>query len=127
LYSIGRESMKSLEPKINPGLYKDRVDHPAEIVYEMTTHQHDLPFEIAIADVQQSDPHFHKVTMETYTVVQGDLEVRLDAESHLLHPGDVIRIAPSVIHSAKSLRDTPARITVTTIPAFSMNDYCPAD
>jgi mannose-6-phosphate isomerase-like protein (cupin superfamily) len=118
--------MKALETNINPRLYKDRVDNPAEIVYEMTTYQNDLPFGIAIADIQQSEPHYHKVTMETYTVVQGDLDVRLGAESHTLHPGDVIKIAPGVIHSSRSLSETPARITVTTIPAFSEDDYYPA-
>jgi len=119
--------MKALEPNINPALYQDKVDNRAEIVYEMTTHQKDLPFGIAIADIQQSEPHYHKVTMETYTVVQGDLEVRLGAESHILHPGDVIKIPLGVIHSARSLRDTPARIIVIAIPAFSMEDYYPAD
>ena len=52
--------------------------NPAEIVYEVTTIKSGLPFGIAIADIQQSEPHYHEVTIETYTVVQGDLEVSLD-------------------------------------------------
>jgi mannose-6-phosphate isomerase-like protein (cupin superfamily) len=115
--------MKELEPHINPSLYQDRVVNPEEIVYELSTHQNGLPFGIAIADIRQSEPHCHKVTMETYTVVQGDLEVIMNTESHILPPGDVIKISPGTIHSAKSLSETPSRITVTTIPAFSKDDY----
>jgi quercetin dioxygenase-like cupin family protein len=117
--------MKELEPNINPSLYINMKANPAEIVYEITTNKNGLPFGIAIADIQQSEPHYHNVTIETYTVVQGNLEVRLNTESYILHPGDVIKILPGVTHSAKSLGETPARITITTIPEFSQNDYYP--
>ena len=115
--------MKELEPTIEQSLYQNRKDFPAETVYEITTQANALPFGIAIADIQQSQPHFHKVTAETYTIVQGDLEVSLDSEQHVLHPGDVIKISPGIVHSARSLDGTPARITVTTIPEFSPEDY----
>jgi quercetin dioxygenase-like cupin family protein len=116
-------NMKELEPTIGQSLYQKRKAREAEIVYEITTQQSGLPFGIAIADIQQSEAHFHKVTLETYTVVQGDLEVSLDGERRVLHPGDVIKIPLGVVHSARSLDETPARITVTTIPEFTSKDY----
>jgi mannose-6-phosphate isomerase-like protein (cupin superfamily) len=97
--------MKEIEPRIDQSLYQNRKVNPAEIVYEITTYKNGLPFGIAIADIQQSEPHFHKITMEIYSVVQGNLEVRLSSERHVLHTGDVIKISPGVIHSAKSLGD----------------------
>jgi quercetin dioxygenase-like cupin family protein len=115
--------VKEREPTIDQSLHQNRKARAAEIVYEITTQQSGLPFGIAIADIQQSEPHFHKVTLETYTLVQGDLEVSLDGERHVLHPGDVIKIPLGVVHSARSLDKTPARITVTTIPEFSQEDY----
>ena len=115
--------MEELEPTIGEDLYQNKKARAAEIVYEVTTQQSSLPFGIAIADIQQSEAHFHKVTWETYTVVQGNLEVYLDGERHVLHPGDVIKIPLWVVHFAKSLDETPARITVTTIPEFSPEDY----
>ncbi len=117
--------MKDLEPIIDPRLYQNRKDFPAEVVYEITTKKNGLPFGIAVADIQQSQPHFHKHTIETYTVVQGDIEVTLGTEQRILHVGDAIQILPGVIHSARSLGETPARITVTTIPEFSPDDYLP--
>jgi mannose-6-phosphate isomerase-like protein (cupin superfamily) len=115
--------MKELKPTIDQSRYQNRKARKAEIVYEVTTQQNSLPFGVAIADIQESEAHFHKVTMETYTVVQGDLEVSLDGERQALHPGDVVKIPLGVVHSARSLDETPARITVTTIPEFSPEDY----
>ncbi len=117
--------MKGLEPTIDPCLYQNRKDFPAEVVYEITTKKNGLPFGIAVADIQQSQPHFHKHTIETYTLVQGDIEVILGTERRKLHVGEVLQIPPGKIHSARSLGETPARITVTTIPEFSPDDYYP--
>jgi len=117
------EQMQELEPRIDEKLYQNKKVFEAEIVYEVTTQANGLPFGIAIADIRQSVPHFHKHTTETYTVVQGDLEVRLDGEKYRLDPGDVIKISPGVIHSARSLGGAPARITVTCIPEWSQEDH----
>jgi mannose-6-phosphate isomerase-like protein (cupin superfamily) len=117
--------MEELLPIIDESLYQNKKVFPAEIVYEITTLKNGLPFGIAIADILQSTPHFHKLTYETYTVVQGELEVSLGEEKHVLMPGDAIEIPLNVVHSARSLGNSPARITVTTIPEFSPEDYYP--
>jgi mannose-6-phosphate isomerase-like protein (cupin superfamily) len=117
---------EDLEPTIDPRLYQNRKSFTAEVVYELTTARDGLPFGIAIADIEQSQPHVHRVTTETYTVVQGSIELALDDERLALHVGDVALIRPGVIHSARSIGDGhAARITVTTIPEFSPDDYVP--
>jgi mannose-6-phosphate isomerase-like protein (cupin superfamily) len=116
--------MRNLEPTIDPRLYQNRKAFEAETVYEVTTARDGLPFGIAIADIEQSQPHVHRVTTETYTVVQGSIELALDDERIALHVGEVALIRPGVVHSARSIGDDhPARITVTTIPEFSPDDY----
>ena len=118
--------MKDLEPTIDPRLYQNKKTFPAETVYEVTTARDGLPFGIAIADIEQSQPHVHRVTTETYTVVQGSIELALDDERIALYVGDVAVIRPGVVHSARSLAEgQAARITVTTIPEFSPDDYFP--
>ena len=119
--------MKDLDPTIDQTLYQNRKDFPTAVVYEVTTQENALPFGIAMADIREVEPHFHKVTVEIYIVVQGNLEVSLNSERHILRPGDMIKILPHVIHAARSLDETPARITVTTIPEFSQEDYYPAE
>ena len=53
--------MKDLDPTINPRLYQNRKSFAAERVYELTTARDGLPFGIAIADIEQSQPHVHRV------------------------------------------------------------------
>jgi mannose-6-phosphate isomerase-like protein (cupin superfamily) len=118
--------MKDLDPTIDPRLYQNRKAFEAETVYEVTTARDGLPFGIAIADIEQSQLHVHRLTTETYTVVQGSIELALDDERIALHVGDVAVIRPGVVHSARSIGDDhAARITVTTIPEFSPDDYFP--
>lgn len=115
--------MLELEEVIDATLYQNKKVFPTEIVYEVTTRKNKLPFGIAIADILQSIPHYHRVTHETYTVVQGELEVTLGVDKHLLRVGDVITIPPGAVHSARSTGSQPARITVTTIPEWSPEDH----
>lgn len=115
--------MERLSPSIPSYLIRNEKNFPSETVYEVTTQETGLLFGIAIADIKQSASHYHKETIETYTVVQGDLEVTLDGGRHLLHPGDVIRIQPGVVHSARSFSDKPARLVVICVPEFSVDDY----
>jgi mannose-6-phosphate isomerase-like protein (cupin superfamily) len=118
--------MRNLQPNIDPRLFQNKKSFAAETVYEVTTARDGLPFGIAIADIEQSRPHVHRLTTETYTVVQGSIELALDDERIALHVGDVAVIRPGVVHSARSIGDgQPARITVTTIPEFSPDDYFP--
>jgi quercetin dioxygenase-like cupin family protein len=118
--------MHALAPEIDQSLYQNRKDSAAETVYEITTQRNNLPFGIAIADIEQSVPHFHRVTTETYTVVQGSIELALDDDRIEMHVGEVALIRPGVVHSARSIgSDHAARITVTTIPEFSPDDYFP--
>ena len=115
--------MQELQPLISPSLYKNKKVFDHEIVYEITTQKDGLPFGIAIADIEQSAPHYHKKTVETYTGVQGDLEVKIGDEVHILHPGEVVQIPRGTVHSARSLGVDPARITVTTVPEWSAEDH----
>jgi hypothetical protein len=62
-------SVKELEPTIDQNPCQNRKAHAAAIVYDITIYRNSLPFGIAIADIEQSEPHLHKVTIETYTVV----------------------------------------------------------
>lgn len=115
--------MNELSPQIDPKLYQNKKVFDHEIVYEVTSQRDGLPFGIAIADIEQSVPHYHRKTVETYTGVQGELEVRVGEDTHVLRPGDVLQIPIGTIHSARSLGEDPARITVTTVPEWSVEDH----
>lgn len=116
---------------IDPSLYANRKfnpseDDPLEIIYEVTNHIPGMPFGVAFADIIESARHMHEHTHETYIHVEGPpLRVELgdDRHVHILYPGETLEIPLNTSHKAFSDGDGPARIVVTTVPAFSEADY----
>lgn len=116
---------------LDPSLYANRKfnpseDDPLEIVYEVTNHIPGMLFGVAFADIVESARHLHLATHETYIHVEGPpLRVELgdDRHVHMLYPGEALEIPLNTAHKAFSEGDGPARIVVTTVPAFSEADY----
>lgn len=106
--------------EIDPDLYKNKIDLPGEVIYELID---GLDWSLAIADITNSLPHFHRHTLETYTVVTGVLEVTVDNERYILNAGDVFVIPLYAVHSAKSLTNEPARILVSCLPGWTAEDH----
>lgn len=115
--------MLELDEVVDATFYVNKNMLPEEVVYELRTRKNQLPFGMAIADIQQSEPHYHEFTLETYTVVQGELEVTLGTVKHRLKVGEAIEIPPGTVHFARSTGELPARITVATIPEWSQDDH----
>lgn len=108
---------------IKPSLFQYQLNLPKETIYELISSHDGLGWSLAIADIVDTVPHYHRRTLETYTVVTGILEVTVDDEKHVLHPGDVITIPIGSIHSARSLTQEPARILVSCLPGWTSDDH----
>ena len=61
--------------------------------------------------------HRHRVGSETFTVLEGELAVRVGHDRRLLGPGEAITVAPGVTHSFANPGDQPARIRTLESPA----------
>lgn len=109
--------------ELKPTLYKNKIEHGQECVYELFTRHDNLGWNAVIADIIESVPHYHKRTTEVYTVLNGTLEVFINGQSHVLNPGDTILVPVRSIHWARSLTDKPARIMCTCVPAWSPEDH----
>jgi quercetin dioxygenase-like cupin family protein len=60
-----------------------------------------------------ADVHRHRHPQEeVWHVVEGDLEVYLDGETRLLHPGDVAVVPAEVEHGARAVSGTCRAIVV---------------
>lgn len=116
------EILPDIQP-LKPELYKKKIEHGKECVYELFTRQDGLGWNAVIADIEESTPHFHKRTTEVYTVLNGTLEVFINELSYVLNPGDVIVIPLNSVHWARSLTDKPARIMCTCVPAWTPEDH----
>ena len=105
--------------------YKNKVELPEEVIYEIVTKEDDQGFGLAVADVIRSKPHRHLITAESYVLLSGRLLVYIgNCPFSLERPGALIKIPLGATHWAETLNHgCPARISIVTIQAWTPEDH----
>jgi quercetin dioxygenase-like cupin family protein len=67
-------------------------------------------------------PHVHPIQTERFEVVAGLMRFRLGLRRHLAGPGDVVEVAPGVVHGFANAGDEEARVRVEVRPALAMEE-----
>jgi quercetin dioxygenase-like cupin family protein len=67
-------------------------------------------------------PHVHPVQTERFEVVAGRMRFRVGLRTRIATPGDVIEVAPGVMHSFANAGDEEARLRVEVRPALAMEE-----
>ena len=65
-------------------------------------------------------PHVHPIQTERFEVREGLMRFRIGLRSRLARPGDVLEVAPGVMHSFANVGETEARLHVEVRPALRM-------
>jgi quercetin dioxygenase-like cupin family protein len=65
-------------------------------------------------------PHVHPVQTERFEVRAGRMRFRVGLRTRLAGPGDVVEVAPGVVHSFANAGDEEARLRVEVRPALAM-------
>lgn len=77
------------------------VKKPIELLCEVEpTHNHPN-YSVAIAVIDKSTPHMHRVIEETYTVIRGELILHANDETITLKRDESYTIEPGVVHWAE--------------------------
>lgn len=110
--------------------YRNRVElprgavPPKEVVFEVITPSDEVGCGWAVADIRRSERHYHRRTVETYTLVTGALRVHVGDRLEVLEtPGQVLTIPVNTPHWAESLGESAARIAVFSLPAWTPEDH----
>jgi quercetin dioxygenase-like cupin family protein len=64
--------------------------------------------------------HVHPIQSERFEVLEGQMRFRLGLRTRLAGPGDVVEVAPGVIHSFANAGEEEARLHVEVRPALAM-------
>lgn len=64
--------------------------------------------------------HVHPIQTERFEVVEGQMRFRIGLRTRLAGPGDVVEVAPGVIHSFANAGEGEARLRVEVRPALAM-------
>jgi len=67
-------------------------------------------------------PHVHPIQTERFEVREGLMRFRMGLRTRLAGPGDVIEVAPGVVHSFANAGETEARVHVEVRPALRMEE-----
>jgi quercetin dioxygenase-like cupin family protein len=67
-------------------------------------------------------PHVHPIQTERFEVVAGRMRFRVGLRTRIAGPGDVVEVAPGVMHSFANAGDEEARMRVEVRPALAMEE-----
>ena len=67
-------------------------------------------------------PHVHPTQTERFEVVAGRMRFRVGLRTRIAEPGDVIEVAPGVMHSFANAGDDEARLRIEVRPALDMEE-----
>jgi quercetin dioxygenase-like cupin family protein len=65
-------------------------------------------------------PHVHPIQTERFEVVAGRMRFRVGLRTRIAEPGDVVEVAPGVMHSFANAGDDEARLRIEVRPALDM-------
>jgi quercetin dioxygenase-like cupin family protein len=65
-------------------------------------------------------PHVHPIQTERFEVAAGRVRFRIGLRTRVAEPGDVVEVAPGVVHSFANAGDDEARLHVEVRPALAM-------
>ncbi|NDK57241.1 cupin domain-containing protein [Pontibacter fetidus] len=67
--------------------------------------------------------HVHPKAQETYKVLQGQIEVNVDGEWHLLHQGEEITVSAGIPHTFRNPTDYVSKVYNIHTPAMEFGGY----
>ena len=67
-------------------------------------------------------PHVHPIQTERFKVVAGRMRFRVGLRTRVAEPGDVVEVAPGVLHGFGNAGEEEARMRVEVRPALAMEE-----
>ena len=67
-------------------------------------------------------PHVHPIQTERFEVLSGRMRFRIGLRTRIAGPGEVVEVAPGVMHSFANAGDEEARLHVEVRPALAMEE-----
>ncbi|MFN2112720.1 MAG: cupin domain-containing protein [Anaerolineales bacterium] len=108
----------------------DPLETPSgEVIYELVgkaagiepAPNHSLA-RIVIPKGKFSAPHYHKVSQETYYILEGEGKMTVNGESMTLHPGQACLIEPEEVHQIENNGIYDLVFLAVCVPAWDPED-----
>jgi quercetin dioxygenase-like cupin family protein len=70
-----------------------------------------------------ADPHHHRAHVDSFLVVEGELEVTVDGEARTLRPAELAVVPPGTEHAFRNASDAPVRFLNLHTPGMRFDEY----
>ena len=74
-------------------------------------------------ETEGAGPHFHSEHVDSFYVVEGELEVTVAGETVHARPGELVHAAPGVVHSFKNSSAGRVRLLNIHTPGMRFDEY----
>lgn len=95
-------------------------DKPTEIICEIEPTEDHPDYSVAVAVIDQSEPHLHNDSTETYKILGGEVTLFLGVAPVKLRAGDVFQIPPGTVHWATG---NSSVVRVRSDPGWRPSDH----
>jgi quercetin dioxygenase-like cupin family protein len=75
------------------------------------------------ARMDGASPHFHRRHVDSFYVLEGELEVTVDGEPKTFHPGEIVVATPGTVHSFRNASDARVRFLNLHAPGMRFDEY----
>jgi mannose-6-phosphate isomerase-like protein (cupin superfamily) len=83
-----------------------------------------VAFEFEMAPEKDgAGPHLHKRHVDSFYVVEGELELTVAGEVVHARPGDLVHVEPDVVHSFRNASSERARFLNVHTPGMRFDEY----
>jgi quercetin dioxygenase-like cupin family protein len=83
-----------------------------------------VAFEFEMApEMNGAAPHFHKQHVDSFYVLEGELELTVAREVVNAHAGDLVHVEPDVVHSFKNASRERVRFLNLHTPGMRFDEY----
>ncbi|MBI2592904.1 MAG: cupin domain-containing protein [Candidatus Colwellbacteria bacterium] len=96
------------------------LDNPSEIICEVEPTANHPEISSIIAVIDESKPHYHLKSTETYFIEKGELHLFVDGRKYLLREGDTYVVEPGRVHWAEG---EATRVRVNSSPGWTQEDH----
>jgi mannose-6-phosphate isomerase-like protein (cupin superfamily) len=115
-----KKELNNLYPDKDIFLLTNSEGEVVEILCEVEPSKDHPEHSKAIAVINSSKLHYHKVTTETYKIIKGSLDLFVDDQKITLHAGDEYTITPRQKHRAEGAETW---VEVYSEPGWTFEDH----
>ena len=103
-------------------LQQPSEDNPTAVICEIEPASEHPEYSVARVALGSFEPHYHKLSSQTYNVLRGKLLLTLTMKEVVLIPGTEYIVPPNMVHSGESVTEDTV-VEVTSRPGWTSGDH----